>query len=63
MFSLLQYSVGVSSNSFQYLTSWARLTLPHPKALNSETQKKLWEWCEDQIKETFSKESAAAAAA
>jgi len=34
----------------KYLTAWARVTLPHKKALNSETAQKLWEWCEEQVK-------------
>ena len=44
----------------QYLTAWARPTLPHPKALNVETQKKLWDWCEDQVKDIGNKDKAAA---
>ena len=39
----------------QYLTSWARVTLPHPKAINQRNEKKLWEWCEEQVKITFEK--------
>jgi len=35
---------------YQYLTAWARVTLPNEKALDVELQKKLWEWCEDQVK-------------
>jgi len=35
----------------KYLTAWARVTLPHRKALNPETAKKLWEWCEEQVKD------------
>jgi len=36
---------------FQYLTAWARVTLPHRKALDLETARKLWEWCEEQVKD------------
>ena len=42
----------------QYLTAWARPTLPHPKALNVDTQKKLWDWCEDQVKDIGNKAAA-----
>jgi len=35
----------------KYLTTWARVTLPSEKALDVELQKKLWEWCEDQVKD------------
>lgn len=38
-----------------YLTAWARPTLPHPKALNVDEQKKLWDWCEDQVKDIGNK--------
>lgn len=41
-----------------YLTAWARPTLPHPKALNVDTQKKLWDWCEDQVKDIGNKAAA-----
>jgi len=34
----------------KYLTAWARVTLPDKKALNLELENKLWEWCEDQVK-------------
>ncbi|KAI0305252.1 NAD-P-binding protein [Multifurca ochricompacta] len=34
----------------KYLTVWARLTLPSEKALDLELQERLWEWCEDQVK-------------
>jgi len=34
----------------KYLTAWARVTLPSEKALDVELQRKLWEWCEDQVK-------------
>ena len=36
---------------FQYLTAWARVTPPHKKALDPELEKKLWEWCEEQVKD------------
>ena len=42
----------------QYLTAWARLTLLHPKALKVDTQKRLWEWCEDQVKDIDNKAAA-----
>jgi len=42
----------------KYLTAWARLTLPHPKTLNVDTQKKLWDWCEDQVKDIGNKAAA-----
>ncbi|KAN0125991.1 hypothetical protein V8E52_001198 [Russula decolorans] len=35
----------------KYLTTWARVTLPHQKALDTELMKKLWEWCEEQVKD------------
>jgi len=35
----------------KYLTVWARVSLPHPKALDTELGKKLWEWCEEQVKD------------
>ena len=35
----------------QYLTAWARVTPPHKKALDPELEKKLWEWCEEQVKD------------
>ncbi|KAI0000664.1 NAD-binding protein [Russula compacta] len=35
----------------KYLTSWARVTLPNKHALDLELQKKLWEWCEEQVKD------------
>jgi len=35
----------------KYLTAWARVTPPHKKALDPELEKKLWEWCEEQVKD------------
>jgi len=35
----------------KYLTGWARETLPHENALDGDLGKKLWEWCEDQVKD------------
>jgi len=35
----------------KYLTAWARVTPPHQNALDSELGKKLWEWCEEQVKD------------
>jgi hypothetical protein len=34
---------------FQYLTAWARVTLPSKRALDSELGTKLWNWCEEQV--------------
>ena len=36
---------------FQYLTAWARLSLPSKMALNTRLAAKLWDWCEDKIRE------------
>jgi hypothetical protein len=35
---------------FQYLTAWARRTLPSKKALDSQLRTRLWDWCEEQVK-------------
>ncbi|KAI0263036.1 NAD-binding protein [Gloeopeniophorella convolvens] len=35
----------------KFLTAWARVTLPNKKALNPELEGKLWEWCEEQVKD------------
>jgi len=35
----------------KYLTVWARETLPHKKALDTNLGKTLWKWCEDQVKD------------
>ncbi|KAH9959426.1 NAD-binding protein [Russula dissimulans] len=35
----------------KYLTAWARVSLPNQKALDAELGKKLWEWCEEQVKD------------
>ncbi|KAI0253336.1 hypothetical protein BJV78DRAFT_203386 [Lactifluus subvellereus] len=35
----------------KYLTAWARVTLPGKKAINPELEKKLWEWCEEKVKD------------
>jgi hypothetical protein len=35
---------------FQYLTAWARHTLPSKKALDSQLGKRLWDWCEEHVK-------------
>jgi len=35
----------------KYLTSWARVVAPHKLALDVALAKKLWEWCEEQIKD------------
>ncbi|KAH9023935.1 NAD-P-binding protein [Lactarius hengduanensis] len=34
----------------KYLTVWARVTVPSKNALDAELAKKLWEWCEEQVK-------------
>lgn len=41
----------VNGISFQYLTVWARETLPHKRALDADLGKKVWEWCEEQVKD------------
>ncbi|KAI9464793.1 NAD-P-binding protein [Russula earlei] len=33
----------------KYLTAFARVSLPNEKALNPGLEKKLWEWCEEQV--------------
>ncbi|KAI0278525.1 hypothetical protein BC826DRAFT_1084073 [Russula brevipes] len=35
----------------KYLTAWARVTLPNKKVLNPELETKLWEWCEEKVKD------------
>ncbi|KAI9462833.1 NAD-P-binding protein [Lactarius psammicola] len=35
----------------KYLTAWARVAVPNKKALDAELAKKLWEWCEEQVKD------------
>ncbi|KAH9019615.1 NAD-P-binding protein [Lactarius hengduanensis] len=35
----------------KYLTVWARLAVPSKNALDAELAKKLWEWCEEQVKD------------
>jgi NAD(P)-dependent dehydrogenase (short-subunit alcohol dehydrogenase family) len=35
----------------KYLTTWARVTLPDSQALDSELGKKMWDWCEEQVKD------------
>jgi len=42
----------------KYITAWARPTLPHPNAVNPDTEKKLWDWCEDQVKDLGKPEKA-----
>lgn len=45
-------SVEAGGYSGMYLTAWARVSLPHRKALlNNEIGVKLWKWCEDRIAE------------
>ena len=36
---------------FQYLTAWARVTLPSKKALDRRLAVTLWDWCEARIEE------------
>ncbi|KAH9988776.1 hypothetical protein BJV74DRAFT_796236 [Russula compacta] len=48
-------AVSAGQHNGKYLTSWARVTLPHPKAINIRNEKKLWEWCEEQIDIVFGK--------
>jgi hypothetical protein len=53
----LKYQLtGCVKPSFKYLTAWARVSLPHRKALNQELGGKLWDWCEEQIKDMKVKE-------
>ncbi|KAH9005647.1 NAD-P-binding protein [Lactarius hatsudake] len=35
----------------KYLTAWARVVVPSEMALDAELAKKLWEWCEEQVKD------------
>jgi len=35
----------------RYLTAWARRSLPHRKALDRDLAGKLWDWCEEQVKD------------
>jgi len=35
----------------KYLIPWARVTLPSSQALDTELGKKMWDWCEEQVKE------------
>jgi len=35
----------------KYLTTWARVTLPSDQALDTELGKKMWDWCEEQVKD------------
>ncbi|KAH9041506.1 NAD-P-binding protein [Lactarius deliciosus] len=35
----------------KYLTAWARVVVPSKMALDTELAKKLWEWCEEQVKD------------
>ncbi|KAI9449111.1 NAD-P-binding protein [Lactarius psammicola] len=35
----------------KYLTAWARVAVPNKKALDLDLAKKLWEWCEEQVKD------------
>jgi hypothetical protein len=39
------------SEKQQYLTAWARVTLPGKKAINPELEKELWDWCEEKVKD------------
>ncbi|KAF8500401.1 NAD-P-binding protein [Russula emetica] len=35
----------------KYLTPWGRVTLPSSQALDTELGKKMWDWCEEQVKD------------
>jgi len=35
----------------KYLTAWARVATPNKKALDTDLAKKLWDWCEEQVKD------------
>jgi NAD(P)-dependent dehydrogenase (short-subunit alcohol dehydrogenase family) len=35
----------------KYLAPWARVTLPNSQALDTELGKKMWKWCEEQVKD------------
>ncbi|EIN09012.1 NAD(P)-binding protein [Punctularia strigosozonata HHB-11173 SS5] len=35
----------------RYLRPWARVGEPHKQSKNVEEQEKLWQWCEDEVKE------------
>ncbi|KAH9994654.1 NAD-P-binding protein [Russula vinacea] len=35
----------------KYVTAWARVTLPHQRALDTDLAEKLWVWSEEQVKE------------
>ncbi|KAI0319443.1 NAD-P-binding protein [Amylostereum chailletii] len=35
----------------KYLTAWARVSLPNEKAVNPELERKVWEWCDAQVKD------------
>ena len=36
---------------FQHLTAWARITLPSKQALDRVLGMKLWDWCENEVKQ------------
>ncbi|KAF8483435.1 NAD(P)-binding protein [Russula ochroleuca] len=44
-------SPAASELNGKYVTAWARVTLPHQRALDTDLGKKLWEWCEEQVKD------------
>lgn len=44
-------SPAASELNGKYLTCWARVTLPNKNAIDPELEKKLWEWCEEQVKD------------
>ena len=45
------FARGNATPAFQYVTAWARVTLPHERALDTELAKKQWEWCDEQVKD------------
>jgi hypothetical protein len=51
IYSCIQFRPPLMDPPSQYLTAWARVTLPHQNALDTELGKKLWEWCEEQVKD------------
>lgn len=45
------FARGNATPPFQYVTAWARVTLPHQRALDTDLAEKLWVWSEEQVKE------------
>ncbi|KAN0127177.1 NAD-P-binding protein [Lactarius tabidus] len=44
-------SPDAGSLSGKYLTAWARVVVPNKQALDPELATKLWEWCDEQVKD------------